>query len=186
MGLSAHLLKQQFYEATHGNEELQTRPVYPVERAVFEHVTAPIKEFLKNDPVYSEYETGAAFQIENAMQLMQDAWVKEVNPEKGEMRDRCRNALQGIMETLRESSDDIVFVDYEDIFAIVKYREAINDAANIHERFMGNEAQANALRAFSDAILQAQNRLWTPVKSAIFDTSRPSANDEEFNQQIPV
>lgn len=177
MSMSAHL-KQQFYEATHGNEELQARPEYPVERAVFEQITAPIKEFLKHDPVYAEYETGAAFQLENAMQLMQDAWVKEVNPEKGELRDGCRNALQGIMEDLLESPSNTIAVDYEDIFAIVKYREAINDAADIHERFMGNDAQAKALRALSDSIVQAQKRNWTPA----FNTAQVSANDQSYHQ----
>lgn len=179
MSMPAHL-KQQFYEATHGNEALQVRPEYPVERAVFEQITAPIKEFLKHDPVYADYETGAAFQLENAMQLMQDAWVKEVNPQKSELRDGCRNALQGIMEDLLESPNNRISVDFDDIFAIVKYREAINDAADIHERFMGNEAQANALRAFSDGIAQAQNRHWTPAMPASFDHTQASANDEIY------
>lgn len=182
MSLSAHALKQQFYEATHAIEELQARPVYFVERSVFEEITVPIKKFLQNDPAYAKYETGVAFQLENVLQLLQDAWVKEVNSEKGEFREGFRNALQGIMEVLQDATQNIIPVDYEDIHGIVKYRMAVNDGADIHERFMGNETQASTLREFSENIYAAHNRRWDPSIPITLDHTQPSANDGNYDQ----
>lgn len=176
--MSMHIhLKQDFNFKAIAEEYQAVRPVLPVAREVFEDITAPVKNFLKDDPVYAEYETGVAFQLESVMQLLQDAWVKEVNCDKSEMREGLRGALQGIMETLSNEQKFVVDIDFEDLLNIVKYREAANDGADIHERFMGNETQAAVLREFSNGILEAQNRKWMPA----FDATQPS-NDEAFYQ----
>lgn len=178
MSLAAQL-KEEFFHAAHADEDLRMRPIVPVDRKVLEEITKPIKEFLQNDPVYGEFETGAGFQMESVLQLMQDAWVREVNDDKSEYRNGLRDALQGIMEDVIEADgSNTVSVDFADMFGIVKYREAINDAADIHERFMGNETLAKALRAFSDNIASAQDRNWTPA----FDHTQASANDEIYHQ----
>lgn len=171
--VSVHL-SQSFFEAAAREFEAQ-RLELGVEREVFEELTAPVKEFLENDAVYGEYETGVAFRLEMVLQMLQDAWVKEVNYDKSDERNNFRNALQGIMEDLLETRHDVVAIGNDSLFGIMRHRDAVNDAADIHERFMGNDAHARTLRAFSAEIVNVHQRQWTPSLEV-------SSNDEIYHQ----
>jgi len=97
-------------------------------------------------------------------QAVQEAFSKEsvFSPERNAML----NALQGILERCEGEDTEIIEVDYEDIFNLYKHRHVINDAAHIHEAFMGNRALASSLRQIALNIEVAQGNNWMPQDSA--------------------
>ena len=105
-------------------------------------------------------------QLYRVRQAVQEAFSKEsvFNPERTDFV----NALQGILEKCETASGDFVDIDYEDLFILHKNRHVINDAAHIHEAFMGNVELANGLRQVALNIEDAQKNLWLPsnTKSA--------------------
>ena len=97
-------------------------------------------------------------------QAVQEAFSKEsvFSPERNAML----NALQGILERCEGEEKEIINVDYEDIYNLYKNRSVINDAAHIHEAFMGNGALALSLRQIVLNIEAAQNANWMPQDDA--------------------
>lgn len=93
-------------------------------------------------------------------QAVQEAFSKEsvFSPERTEFL----NALQGILERVEITLGEIVEIDYEDLFLLHKHRHVIDEAAHIHEAFMGNAELARALRAVTLKIEDAQKNLWLP------------------------
>lgn len=147
-----------------------------------EDVASPIKDLLSRDVVYGEYETDVSHQFREVIYLIQGAFAKEANPEKANERNECRNALQGIMECLeshRFRPGKIEFDYMNDIMKLAKHTDVLRDAADIHERFMGNRTQAQALRTFSDNVDAANKRTWMPVPQGL-DFSAAAANDERL------
>ncbi|MCB1784066.1 MAG: hypothetical protein KDI13_08710 [Alphaproteobacteria bacterium] len=95
---------------------------------------------------------------------IQEAFSKEniYIPERSEML----NALQGILERCENESSGYVEIDYEDLFIVYKNRDVLNDAAHIHEAFMGNYGLAQTLRQIAQNIEVAQANCWMPSSSA--------------------
>lgn len=95
---------------------------------------------------------------------VQEAFSKEsvFMPERTQML----NALQGILERCENNTDDMIEIDYEDIFILYKNRAVINDAAHIHEAFMGNPSMGAALRQIVKNIETAQANYWMSLKQA--------------------
>ena len=93
-------------------------------------------------------------------QAVQEAFSKEsiFNPERTDFV----NALQGILEKCELAQGPMIDIDYEDLFILHKNRHVINDAAHIHEAFMGNAALAASLRQVTINIEEAQKNLWLP------------------------
>ncbi|MCB1950148.1 hypothetical protein [Nitrosomonas sp.] len=92
---------------------------------------------------------------------VQEAFSKEnaYIPERSEML----NALQGILETCeRGQGAEILEIDFEDLYILYKNRDVMNDAAHIHEAFMGNYELAKMLRQIAKNIEIAQGNCWMP------------------------
>jgi hypothetical protein len=94
---------------------------------------------------------------------VQEAFSKEsvFVPERTQML----NALQGILEKCEHAKGTAVEIDFEDLFILYKNRDVINDAAHIHEAFMGNTDLAESLRQIVKNIEKAQANNWTDAKS---------------------
>ncbi len=101
--------------------------------------------------------------VETLRQAVVEAFSREVYPEKAEQRTALVNALQGILEKSDPNAAGMVEIDYEDLFALVHHREAILDAANLHERHFGNPDISRALRGVVSNIETAQQHLWRPL-----------------------
>lgn len=97
-------------------------------------------------------------------QAVQEAFSKEsvFCPERNAML----NALQGILERCEGEPKVIIEIDFEDIFNLYKNRQVINDAAHIHEAFMGNGPLAASLREIVENIEAAQASNWTAQESS--------------------
>lgn len=173
-------ITSEFQATVESDSEFRLKPVLPVGRLVFKQIAEPIDVLLQNDSTYGKYETGVAFQIEAALRLAQSAWVKEVNPDKSAARTKSGNALQAIVDVLRDDPRPALLLDMGTIYDLVKYRHALDDAAAIHKNFMGNSAQAQALHEFSARIEDAQSRNWTPAPPTDFDYTAPAANAQEY------
>jgi hypothetical protein len=93
-------------------------------------------------------------------QAVQEAFSKEsvFSPERTDFL----NALQGILEKCETAQAEHIDVDFEDLFVLHKNRHVINDAAHIHEAFMGNAELAASLRQVAENIESAQKNLWLP------------------------
>tara|TARA_B100001989_G_C24513299_1_gene451674 strand:- start:263 stop:589 length:327 start_codon:yes stop_codon:yes gene_type:complete len=94
-------------------------------------------------------------------QAVQEAFSKEsvFCPERNAML----NALQGILERCEGNVNDVIEVDYEDLYHLYKNRDVIYDAAHIHEAFMGNASLGKALREIVANIEAAQANNWLPA-----------------------
>lgn len=99
-------------------------------------------------------------QLYTLRQAVQEAFSKEsvFNPERTDFV----NALQGILEKCETRQAGKIEVDYEDLFILHKNRHVIDEAAHIHEAFMGNTDLANSLRQVAINIEAAQKNFWLP------------------------
>lgn len=121
------------------------------------------------------HEPSARALVEFLRQAVVDAFAREHYPEKAEQRTALINALQGILEKSEPNAAGFLEVDFEDLFNLVQHRQAIMDAANLHERHFGNPELAQDLRNVMTGIEKAQAYLWRPYP----DGPSPELDNED-------
>lgn len=118
--------------------------------------------------------------IQALRQAVHEAFTMEVHPDitKREERTALLNALQGILEKSEPNAQGIMQIDFEDLFLLHRHRGALEEAAHIHEAFMGNYEVGAALRQITGNIESAQKRFWIPEPDGL-DTP-----NDEFYQKL--
>ena len=100
--------------------------------------------------------------VETVRQAVVEAFSREHHPEEAERRSALVNALQGIVEKSQPNAQNKADIDFEDLFVLVQHREALIDAAHLHERHFGNTAVGQVLKQVAERIDTAQKFLWQP------------------------
>ncbi|MCB1591022.1 MAG: hypothetical protein KDI90_01085 [Alphaproteobacteria bacterium] len=105
--------------------------------------------------------------VETIRQAVVEAFSREHFPEEAEKRSALVNALQGILEKSEPNAQGKADLDFEDLFVLVRHREALIDAAKLHERHFGNPVVGDVLRQIADHVETAQKFLWEPKMDGV-------------------
>ena len=106
MSLSAEI-KKQFFIAARENPDLLQKPVVKIKVETFRQILEPVKNFLRNDPLYGQYDVSTSRQVEELRKMCLEAYAAHTteDPQEKENRTKVLNVLQSLMEKIRETEN---------------------------------------------------------------------------------
>ena len=184
-------VKQQFFLASQNDPGMGNEPVLPVKLETFRQILAPVRDLMKNDPVYAGREVPLSGQLTHLRAICNEAQMKHDSPHREVKQDRNHllEVFQDISERLEDTEDAgliEVDLDYRQPGYLVNLVDTMREDAKIHAEYMGTTCVGLAIDQVADCIVAANEAKWEPLIEVDqpyahhFNTDIAASNDDVY------